>query len=139
MSPVTVVIPFPTEPPASTAGQYERDINRANTTAYIATDPTDIQFIARTKTSDGHGGQVWSNPAPMQAQRVRIITNVSAAAVERRTEDGRVVNPDIMLLLEWDAVVENGYRFVWDGNNWEVVFVNDDLNYEKQAEVIRLD
>jgi hypothetical protein len=138
MSPVTVIIPFPDAPPAATAAQYETDINRDNTTAYIATDPTDIIFTPRVKVSDGHGGQVWSTPGALQAQRVRIITSATLN-IERRTEDGRMVNPDVLLLLEWDAVVENGYRFTYDGNNWEVVFVNDDLNYEKQAEVVRLD
>lgn len=134
MSPTTVVIPFPNEPQPST----ELEINRFNTTAYIASDPTDIQFIPRQRTSDGHGGWVWSKPDPMQAQRVRIITSAPLAGLERRTEDGRVVNPELMILLEWDAVVASGYRFVLDGATYEVVYVNDDLKYEKQAEVYRI-
>src|SRR5690349_20727091 len=127
MSPTVIVIPFPDQPPSSTAGQYELDINRANTSAYIASDPTDIQFIPRERTSDGHGGWVWSKPDPMQAQRVRVITSAPLAGLERRTEDGRVVNPELMILLEWDAVVASGYRFVLDGETYEVVYVNDDL------------
>lgn len=136
--PTTIVIPFPDAPPDSSASQTELDINKANTTAYIASDPTDIQFTPRAKQSDGHGGFTWTNPNPLQAQRVRVITSANLS-IERRTEDGRMVVPDVLLLLEWDAVVASGYRYTLDGEKWEVVYVNDDYRYEKQAEVVRLD
>jgi hypothetical protein len=122
----------------TTALLAERDINRLNTTYYISTDPTDLQFIPRAKVSDGHGGWSWVDPAPLASQRIRIITGGTNAGVERRTVDGEMVIPQIMLLLEWDAAVENGYRYTLDGGTYEVVYVNEDFNYEKQAEVIRI-
>lgn len=137
--PTTVIVPFPPAAPASPAGNaYELEINRRNTTAYIASDPTDVVFRSRARVSDGEGGFTMSDGDLLPAQRVRIVTPRTTTAVERRNIDGEVVTPEAMLVMEWDAAVEEGWTFTHDEREWEVVFVTDDFagKYQKHAEVV---
>jgi hypothetical protein len=66
-----------------------------------------------------------------------VTNRTDVAGAERRTVDGEVVRPDIMMITRWDAAVEPGWTFNWDGDNYEVVFVNDDFKYQKHVEVIK--
>ena len=138
--PTIVVVPFPPSSPSTpTAVNYELEINRRNTTAYIESDPTDLRFNARERVSDGEGGHVWQDGELLPAQRVRIVTLRSTrGSVERTNVDGEVVQPECMVILEWDAAVEEGWTFMYDEREWEVVFVTDDFNgrYQKHAEVV---
>lgn len=138
MSPTTVIIPFPPSAPSTPpATQFELEIQKRNTTAYIESDPTDLVLVPRERVSDGQGGWTASDPAPLPAQRMRIVTGSGVNAVERRTVDGEVVLPDIMLIAEWDAAIDAGFTYTHEGETYEVVYVNDDLLYEKLAEVVR--
>jgi hypothetical protein len=137
-----VVVPFPpSSPPSSSAAvAYELEMQRRNTDAYIATDPTDVVFTVNTAASDGEGGTIWGATGTLGAQRVRIVTGASSSGsvvAERRTVDGEVVLPEVMLIMEWDAAVEMGWTFMHDGDTYEVVFVNDDSRYEKLVEVVK--
>ncbi len=139
--PTTVIVPFPPSAPVTPAGSdFELEINRRNTTAYIASDPTDIRFRSRARVSDGEGGTVWDDGDLLPAQRVRIVTPRSSSTGdrERRNVDGEAETPEIMLVMEWDAAVESGWTYTHDDKQWEVIFINDDFSgkYQKHAEVI---
>ena len=116
---------------------YELDVQRYNTAAYIDSDATDIVAIPRQRGSDGAGGLVWSNPPPLPAQRMRIVTSTRVNQTTRSTVDGEEVSPDFLLIGYWDADIKAGYRLLINGDLHEVVYVNADLQYEVLAEVVR--
>lgn len=117
---------------------YELAIQRDITQAYIDTDPTDVVFSPRIKIPDGSGGYTWTTPAPLQPQRIRVITNAATrTGSATRTIEGVSVTPDLLLLCLWDAVVYAGYQLTLGEDLYEVIYVSSDLKYEKTAEVIR--
>lgn len=112
------------------------DVKRKNALAYIASDPTDIAFKPRERTSDGSGGYTWSDPALLTAQSFRLITSGNIAVV-RTSVDGKSVTPDILIMGPWDAQVKEGWEFLVDGRKHEVVYVLPDVKHCVLAEVIR--
>ena len=112
----------------------ELSIQREQTTNYINANPTDIALTRYTRTSDGAGGTT-ATGATLDPQTFRVVAQSSAArTTERRTVSGAMVNPDIILVCQWDANIERGDSFDYNGIKMQVVWITD-LQYEKLAEV----
>lgn len=112
----------------------ELRVLRRQTTSYIAANPESVSLVREVRLDDGAGGYMEGNPSTIAAQTVRIIQKSESEATERRNRDGEVVRPSVVLLAEWDANVQVGDEFVWEGMRAEVVYISD-MKYELVCEV----
>lgn len=108
-------------------------VERKQTHEFILDNPTELIITRNVKVSDGAGGSTLS-PTPLDPQTVRMVPQVRATSVERRTVGGEVVSPDVNMVAEWDADLQVGDTFKYQNLHMEVVWVYD-LGYEKMAEV----
>jgi hypothetical protein len=112
----------------------ENEVMRKQTKSFIDEYPQSIVLVRADTESDGAGG-VKSTLAPLPAQTLRQITQATNTGVFRRTIDGEEVQPDFVLLGEWDADIANGDWYMKEGAKHEIVYVRDDRRYETWAEV----
>lgn len=115
----------------------EATIERLNTAAFIDADPFDCVLSPATYESNGSGGQRRVASPDRSPQRMRLIPT-TGQATERQTSDGRAVQPDFMLMAPFDAVVERWDRFVFNGNRFEVLHVQEKREYQTKSEVVLL-
>lgn len=99
-------------------------IQRRNTSAFIAADPTDLGLTPRVETVTPGGGKTFSDGIQRVTQRFRLIP---ASHVERplsgvaATASGQQRRHDFTLLGEWNALMEPGDW--WDderGERWVI-------------------
>lgn len=114
----------------------ELAVHRTNTVQFILADSVEVVLVRRTRVSDGAGGHTWS-PAPLPVQVMRLIP-LGDGATERQNQDGVLVRPSYMLMGEHDADMERWDRFYKDGREYEIVFVNDNRQYETKGEAVYL-
>lgn len=116
----------------------ELSVQRQLTSAFIDADYVDVVLYRSGQVSDGAGGFIPGDPVPLASQKVRIITQGSTGADSkaRFTADGQQVSPDYVLMGTYDADVERWDIFFLDGREYEVVFVNQNRQYEVKAEVV---
>lgn len=106
---------------------------REQTRKFIGENPVDIVLTRYTKVNDGAGGTRTTNE-DLPAQRMRVIAQRSAVAIERRTIGGVTVTPDLVLQGMPETDVVRGDTFTYNGVLMEVVWVHV-FGYEKLAEV----
>jgi len=113
----------------------EIDIMRAQTKAFIDADPKTILLNRLVKTPNGSGGFV-SNWLPlMDNQVLRLIPQHGNMSPTRETLDGQAVQPDYVLLGEWNADIKRWDAFTDGGRRYMVLFVHEKATYEKKGEV----
>lgn len=112
-------------------------MQRRSTAAFIAADPIDLALSRPVWSSDGAGGRIADTPLTLNAQRFRLIPQVDAGLF-RITADGRQVNPEFRLLGVYDADLQRGDRFDYNGATYEVVAIADKRDYQTKAEVTRV-
>lgn len=106
---------------------------REQTEAFIAENPYIVALVRNTKVSDGAGG--WTTtPLALSPQVVRLVPQSRLVSVERRTVGGEMTKPDMNMLATYDADVEVGDTFTWNGRTVEVVWIHA-TGYEKTCEV----
>lgn len=113
----------------------ENEVMRKQTKQFIEVYPQSIPLVRTAMIADGSGGVKSSGPSPLPAQIFRQITQPTSPEVFRRTIDGEEVQPDFVLLGEWDADIAIGDWYMKDGAKHEVVYVKEDRRYETWAEV----
>lgn len=114
--------------------QEELRVERMLTDAFISADSLQVVLNRTTEVSDGAGGVLLSDTAPLAAQKMRLLP-LGDGAVERLTADGRVVRPSYMLLGNYDANMQRGDTFTLSTGRYQVVFVNENRQYEVKGEV----
>lgn len=112
----------------------EMRVLRKQTHGYIRANPSSVVFTRYTREDDGAGGTRKTAPNALAPQVVRIIQAQEAKTVERVNADGTVVRPTLNVMAEYNANIEKGDTFTWDGRKAEVVYVQD-MGYELIAEV----
>lgn len=112
----------------------ENEVMRKQTTAFIAVYPQSLILMRSDMVADGSGG-VKATLTPLDPQTFRQITQPTNTQVFRRTIDGEEVQPDFVILGEYNADVQIGDWYMKDGAKHEVVYVKDDRRYETWAEV----
>jgi hypothetical protein len=70
--------------------------------------------------------------------RMVPLQDAVATRSERTTADGVQVTPSYMLLGNWDANVARFDSFTLDGRRYEIVFIQQNRQYECKAEVAYL-
>lgn len=112
----------------------ELQLQRVNTLAFIGADSFRVTLVRQTATSDGAGGVLHGGDAPLAPQVMRLIPQQDGGA-ERMTTDGEMVEPQYVLMGRWDADILRGDYFLLDGERYEVVYVNQNTQYERKGEV----
>jgi hypothetical protein len=116
----------------------ELSVQRMLTRAFIEADVVTITLYRSTVTDDGAGGTVTGAPVAIAPQCLRLITQGSTGAdsKQRFTANGQAVSPDYVLMGTECADIERWDTFEHEGRAYEVVFVNQNRQYEVKAEVV---
>ena len=117
----------------------ERAVMRKQTKHFIDDNPVTVTLNRPgSKSSDGAGGFVVAMGSDLDPQVMRLITmNQSGEAVSRSSLDGTIVQPNYVLLGEYDADINEGDTFQMQGLEARVVYVRADRRYETWADVYR--
>ncbi len=113
----------------------ELSVQRALTKAFIRADEKEVVLSRRARVDDGAGGIVLGDAVPLAPQLLRLIP-LGDGAQERLTADGKSVTPSYMLMGEHTADMQRGDTFTVNGRRYELVFVNENRQYEIKAEVV---
>lgn len=116
----------------------ELNLQRSLTAQFIEADPLELQLYRSTKTPNGSGGYTTSAPAPVGGlQRMRLIP-LGDGAEERLTADGKTVTPNYMLQGYFDCDMDRWDTFELSGIRYQIVFINQNSQYQKKGEVVYL-
>jgi hypothetical protein len=122
------------------ASAGELQVNRVNTEAFIAANPSYVALIPRTATKTGEGILYVDGP-PRASQRFRLIDQSSTNGPQPGSivgADGTQRRVDYQLLGKFDAIVGlNDYWVDAAGIRWEVAELLPDNGYERRARVVR--
>lgn len=118
-----------------TADVAELAILREQTSAFIDADGKWITLIRRTEAPNGSGGFEITETPLVFPQFMRLIPQQGNMSPLRDTLDGEAVQPDYVLLAEFDANVARWDQFVDQGRRYQVLFVHEKKAYELKAEV----
>lgn len=113
-------------------------MERRQVEALIKYDPVEILFNRRTKISDGAGGYKWSPyaPLPVGPQEVTLIPfKRRLADMTINTEMGHVVNYPWTIVAVPEVDIERGDRFIHNGDEFEVKFLDLKEYVRKMAAV----
>jgi hypothetical protein len=112
----------------------ELAIQRRLTAEFIKADQISVVLRRAEWTADGAGGQVKGNEEPLAPQTMRLIP-LGDGATPRMTMNGEAVTPSYMLMGTYLADVQRWDTFTVNGRTYEVVFINENQQYEIKAEV----
>jgi hypothetical protein len=115
----------------------ELALQRKLTKNFIKADSMNVVLMRSPMVSDGEGGTTRGAPVPLPVQVMRLIP-AQDGAPERLTSDGVQISPKYMLMGVWDADMDRWDRFTVAGQVYEVVSVNQNLQYETKGEVAYL-
>jgi hypothetical protein len=115
----------------------EVKIQRRITEAFVAADYVVLDLVRTPRVSNGAGGRAKGTPEPLRPQRFRLVPSGDGAP-ERTTGDGLAVTPAYMLIGEYNADVQRFDEFVKDGRRYQIVFVNENRQYEVKGEAAYL-
>ena len=115
----------------------ELEVQRNLTAGFIQADSKPIVLQRRTRTADGEGGYIDGEAAPLPTQWMRLIPRQDGS-VERTTADGRTVTPSYMLMGRHDADMQRWDEFEVGGHRYQIVFINEDRQYQVKGEVAYL-
>lgn len=113
----------------------ELNTQRRLTAIFIEADPLELQIMRPVTAPNGSGGQLQGEPVPVGGlQRLRLIPS-GDGATERLMADGRSVSPNYMLMGTYLADFDRHDFFELDGRRYEIVFINQNTQYEIKGEV----
>ena len=113
----------------------ELAIQRQLTAAFIKADAISVVLNRPSWADDGAGGSVQGPPAPLPAQEMRLIP-LADGAQERFMPSGEAVTPVYALLGHYTADISRWDQVTIQGRRYEVVFINENQQYEVKAEVV---
>lgn len=109
---------------------------RRQTRDFIRYDMRLISFWFNQFAPNGAGGFLPSNVVEVYEQEMRLIP-FSSLGVTRERVDGTIVTPTWILMGEYNALMEPGYKFFMpDGQVAEVLLVEEKRLYQTKGEVI---
>jgi hypothetical protein len=110
---------------------------RLMTKHFVEADVAVITLVRSEWVDDGAGGSVRSDPVSLPPQRMRLIPlgNGSSSQAERFTSTGEQVQPSYKLLGLHTADMERWDEFTLGGTRYEIVWVDQNRQYEVKGEV----
>lgn len=108
-----------------------------DTALFIASDPTAIVFRRRQRIDDGAGGWTEGPLVATDPQVVKLQPITSLKSSERLSTAGVIMRPTHMVVGMPGLNAEDGDNFLWNGQEWGVVFADKTQQYIVKAEVIR--
>jgi hypothetical protein len=115
----------------------ELAIQRRITKEFIGYDSVVVVLQRSTRVSDGAGGYLRQSPVSLPPQVMRLIPlSDRGAAAQRLTADGKMAQPNYILMAEYSADLMRWDTFALNGERYDVLWVNQNTQYEKKAEVI---
>lgn len=112
----------------------ELEIQRQLSAAFIAADAISVTLLRAVWANDGAGGAIKGDAEPLAPQTMRLIP-MGDGASERFTASGEAVTPSYMLMAAHTADMQRWDEFVMAGRRYEVVFINENRQYEIKGEV----
>lgn len=114
----------------------ERVMQRRNTRAFIAADPTDITLIRQALVKNDRGGYDPTGvPDEIQA-RVHLSKSGPTGGEERQKDSGRNIFLKDLLVGLPDLDIQTNDYFEDNGVTYEVGFVSPDRSYETRATLV---
>jgi hypothetical protein len=111
---------------------------RRITAQFIEADPLEIQLMRATRTPNGSGGYKTGTPAPVGGlQRLRLIP-LQDGQTERYDANGKQVFPQYTLMGSHEADMERWDTFQLDSARYQIVYINQNTQYETKGEVVYL-
>jgi hypothetical protein len=115
----------------------ELAVQRRLTAEFIAADAIEVELLRAPITSDGAGGYLIGTPVARAIQVFRLIPSQDGAQ-PRLTADGVEVTPSYMLMGPAGVDMARFDEFVVDGRRYQIVFLNENRQYEVKGEVAYL-
>lgn len=112
----------------------ELRVQRLLTASFIKADSVEVTITRNSVVSDGEGGYT-RQAVTLAVQTMRLLP-LSDGADQRLTADGQMVAPKYMLMGDHDADLERWDTFSLDSDRYEVVFVNENRQYQVKGEVV---
>lgn len=112
----------------------ELAVQKELTKAFVEADVIVVTLTRSEWVSDGAGGSVRTDPVALAPQRMRLIP-LGDGAQERFNSNGEEVRPSYKLLGKHDADMERWDEIILSGVRYEVVWVNENRQYEVKGEV----
>lgn len=108
---------------------------RRLTKTFVWADAKDIELVRTERVPDGAGGVILGDPVRLPPQTMRLIPGQDGAQ-ERFTAEGVAVKPSYKLLGTHEADMQRWDTFELDGHRYEVVFINENRQYQVKGEVV---
>jgi hypothetical protein len=116
----------------------ELAVQRMLTAEFIAADFIVLALERSARVSDGKGGYRVQR-STLAPQTFRLIPQGdTGGAVERLTADGKAVRPQYVLMGAHTVDLARGDLFAIGDRRYEVVFINENRQYEVKGEVAYL-
>lgn len=116
----------------------ELSVQRQLTQAFIEADAVEIQLMRAARTANGAGGYRTGDPQPVGGlQRLRLIPSGDGAQ-ERLDLNGKQVTPAYRLMGTYLADMQRWDTFTLNGTRYQIVFINQNTQYEIKGEVAYL-
>jgi len=115
----------------------EAAVQRVITENFISASPVTLSLSRPSLADDGAGGRttVWNSLPP---QIFRMVLQTGSNVI--RSVDGEELRPEFALVGPWNADVNRGDRFTYDGIVYEVIWTHPGnvmpTAYEIRAEVV---
>lgn len=112
----------------------ELKMQRKQVNAWRDARPTELVLTRLTKTADGAGGWIESDPRELDPQVFRIVVfKRRLTQFMDNIEEGEVANLSYTLVGQPDADIEKGDLFVHEGNLYVITAVDPDHEVRKVA------
>lgn len=109
----------------------DQDIAYVITLQFIDEKPSEVEFRRRTKVTTPAGGWKFNETAIGLKQRIRLVPGAVYADTVRTTIDGREIHPTFTLVAVIDANVEKYDLFTLDDEEYEVVWVEKKVIFQR--------
>lgn len=123
-----------------TSRDIELRVNRRNTLAFIAANPSEIVLIPAVKVKTASGGTRIEDGTPRAPQTLRLIDQSGPASSNPGVQsalDGKQRLVIFQLLGPYDAVIEVGDHWFIGTTRYEVTDVLPFNGYEIRAQVVK--
>lgn len=109
----------------------DKDIAYVITLQFIDEKPSKVQVRRRTKTTTSAGGWRLGEESIRPNQTIRLVPGAVYADTVRTTIDGREIHPNFSLVAPIDADIEKHDLFTLDGSEYEVVWVDPKVLFQR--------